>query len=234
MTAHHCERLSRPPVTVLVMDLMGPSLGKLLRSSPGRKFSLKTVLMLAVQMIDRLEALHQCHYIHRDIEPENFVIGLGDSQDKIYLIDFGLAKMYRDPQNPGTHIPIREGLSFSGTIGHASISSHRGVEQSRRDDLESLGYTLVYLLNGSLPWHLLPNLNLIHFMKSNISVDTLCTGCPMEFGLFFHHVRSLEFSQAPDYLYLKSLFNQASTRCGLDGHTLFDWMKPEESSIKAP
>uniref|UniRef100_A0A1S4ADA9 non-specific serine/threonine protein kinase n=1 Tax=Nicotiana tabacum TaxID=4097 RepID=A0A1S4ADA9_TOBAC len=132
--------------SVLIIDLLGPSLEDLVVHC-GRKFSLKTVLMLADQMITRIEYLHSKGFLHRDIKPDNFLMGLGRKANQVYIIDFGLAKRYRDPAT-NRHIPYRENKNLTGTARYASCNTHLGIEQSRRDDLESLGYVLLYFLRG--------------------------------------------------------------------------------------
>ena len=102
-------------------------------------------------MIQRIEFIHERGFIHRDIKPENFVIGLNDKSNNLYIIDFGLSKRYKD-KNTGQHIPYRENRHLVGTARYASINAHLGIEQSRRDDIESIGYVLVYLAFGRLPW----------------------------------------------------------------------------------
>lgn len=214
------------------MDLLGRNLGNILRSTPDRKFALKTVLLLADQMIDRIESLHQCHYIHRDIKPDNFVMGVDERQDTIYLIDFGLAKLYRDPDYPFNHIRLRTGLSFSGTYRYASLASLNGIEQSRRDDLESLGYSLIQMLRGSLPWNGLPKHNIriaTREMKARTSIRELCTGCPEQFRTYFAYVKNLEFKEAPDYKYLKSLFRDAYTWNMFKYSASSDWRNTENN-----
>lgn len=197
---------------VMVMDLLGPSLEDLFNYC-GRKFNLKTVLMLADQLVSRLEYVHTKSFIHRDVKPDNFLIGLGKRQHVIHVIDFGLAKKYRDPRSH-QHIPYRENKNLTGTARYASINTHIGIEQSRRDDLESLGYVLMYLIRGSLPWQgLKANTKKLKYerimdRKMSTSTESLCKGFPAEFRSYFEYCRSLRFEDRPDYAYLKRLFKE--------------------------
>ena len=131
---------------VMVMDLLGPSLEDLLQQCK-RSLDLKTVLMIAIQMIKRIEKVHEERIIHRDIKPDNFLIGGTEAtKDSIYIIDFGLAKCYKNSE--GEHIPYKDGKNLTGTARYASIATHKGIEQSRRDDLETIGHVVLYLLKG--------------------------------------------------------------------------------------
>lgn len=213
---------------VMVMELLGPSLEDLFNYC-NRKFTLRTVLMLADQMIQRIEYVHYKHFLHRDIKPDNFVMGLSESARQIYLIDFGLAKRYRDPRTL-LHIPYRENKSLTGTARYASLNTHMGIEQSRRDDLESLGYVLLYFLRGSLPWQGLRAANKeekyakILMKKRTTSFEDLCRGQPPEFCLYFNYVRSLQFDERPDYAYLRRLFKSLHAKLRINPTTdPFDW-----------
>lgn len=212
---------------VMVIDLLGKSLEDLFNAT-SRRFNLKTVLMLADQLLCRLEIVHTKCYIHRDIKPDNFLMGRGSRRHMVYIIDFGLAKLYRDPRTH-RHIPYREGKNLTGTARYASINTHMGIEQSRRDDLESLGYVLMYFLRGSLPWQGLKantktqKYERILEKKISTSTEMLCKGFPAEFRSYFEHVRSLRFDDRPDYDYLKRLFRELFFRKGFSYDNIFDW-----------
>lgn len=203
---------------VMVMDLLGPSLEDLFKFC-GQRFSVKTTLMIAEQIITRLEFMHEKGLLHRDVKPDNFLIGLRHNESQIYAIDFGLAKQYRDPKT-GEHITYKEGKSLTGTARYASIFTHSGIEQSRRDDLEGLGYVLMYFLRGSLPWQGLQGNNRkekyrnIMDRKVGTPVEELCQGYPVEFANFITYVRSLRFEEKPDYTYVKIMFKDLLLREG--------------------
>lgn len=214
---------------VLVMDLLGPSLEDLFNYC-NRKFSLKTVLMVADGLLSRIEFIHAKNFIHRDIKPDNFLIGLGRRASIIHAIDFGLAKRYRHPKTHA-HIPYRENKHLTGTPRYASVNNHLGIEQSRRDDLESLGYVLMYFLRGSLPWQgLRANTKKQKYkkiMEKKIAVpfDILCKGYPEEFRMYFEYCRALRFDDKPDYSYLKRLFKELFVRLHYVADGLYDWVK---------
>lgn len=225
---------------VLVMDLLGPSLEDLFNFC-SRKLSLKSVLMLADQMINRVEFVHSKSFLHRDIKPDNFLMGLGRRANQVYAIDFGLAKKYRD-SSTHQHIPYRENKNLTGTARYASMNTHLGIEQSRRDDLESLGFVLMYFLRGSLPWQGLKAGNKkqkyerISEKKVSTSIEALCRGYPTEFASYFHYCRSLRFDDKPDYAYLKRIFRDLFIREGFQFDYVFDWtiLKYQQSQLANP
>ncbi|TMW64273.1 hypothetical protein Poli38472_012895 [Pythium oligandrum] len=212
---------------VMVIDLLGPSLEDLFNYC-GRRFQLKTVLMIADQMLCRLEYCHSKNFIHRDVKPDNFLIGLGKRAQIVHVIDFGLAKKYRDPKTH-QHIPYRENKNLTGTARYASINTHVGIEQSRRDDLESLGYVFMYFIRGSLPWQGLKantkkqKYEKIMEKKMNTPIEVLCKGYPAEFRAYFEYCRALRFDDKPDYAYLKRLFKELFFRKGFQFDAMFDW-----------
>ena len=211
---------------VMVMDFLGPSLEDLFQYNE-KAFSIKTVLMLADQCLQILERVHDCGYIHRDIKPDNFVMGYGKNIFYVYMIDFGLAKKYVNDK--GEHIPYNENRSLTGTARYASINNHLGREQSRRDDLESLAYMFIYFLKGKLPWQGVARQNnngdydRILQKKRDISSSELCEGIPFQFEAFLNYSRMLEYEQRPDYAFWRRSFMLTAVEyyCEYDGQ--YDW-----------
>ncbi|KAK0094932.1 hypothetical protein PV326_009597 [Microctonus aethiopoides] len=212
---------------VMVMELLGPSLEDLFNFC-SRRFTLKTVLLLADQMISRTDFIHSRHFIHRDIKPDNFLMGLGKKGNLVYIIDFGLAKKYRDGRTH-RHIPYRENKNLTGTARYASINTHMGIEQSRRDDLESLGYVFMYFNIGSLPWQGLKaatkrqKYERISEKKMSTPIDELCKGYPVEFGKYLKYCRQIRFEERPDYSFLRQLFRQLFHQETFTYDYVFDW-----------
>mmetsp|Transcript_13207 Transcript_13207/g.21449 ORF Transcript_13207/g.21449 Transcript_13207/m.21449 type:complete len:371 (-) Transcript_13207:124-1236(-) len=214
---------------VLVTDLLGPSLEDLFNAC-SRTFTPLCVMMIGEQLISRIEYMHAKHFIHRDIKPDNFLVGRGRRANLLFIIDFGLSKRFRHPKTR-QHMPYREGKNLTGTPRYASINNHLGVEQSRRDDMESIGYVLVYFARGSLPWQGLKantkkqKYQKIMDKKMSVSIGSLCRGLPEELRKYLDYCRSLRFEDKPNYPYLRALFKDAIDS-GKYGDPLkgFDWM----------
>ncbi|CUS13456.1 unnamed protein product [Tuber aestivum] len=216
---------------ILVIDLLGPSLEDLFDHC-GRRFSIKTVVMVAKQMLSRVQTIHEKNLIYRDIKPDNFLIGRPGTKSAniIHVVDFGMAKQYRDPKTK-QHIPYRERKSLSGTARYMSINTHLGREQSRRDDLEALGHVFMYFLRGGLPWQGLKaatnkqKYEKIGEKKQTTAIKELCDGFPEEFNQYLNYVRNLGFEDTPDYDFLRDLFTQALKNTGEVEDGDYDWMK---------
>lgn len=210
----------------MTMELLGVSLEKLYNNL-NRAFSLKTIFMLGKSCLSRIEFLHHRHFVHRDIKPDNFVTD--KTMNKIYLIDYGLSKEYRNPATLA-HRPLKADKNLTGTARYASLNTHLGYEQSRRDDLESLGFMLVYFMKGRLPWQGLKAENKfekyakIKKVKEETSIYKLCEDLPNEIYLYMIHVRNLQYEESPDYGYLESLFENGLRARGIEDDGVFDWM----------
>lgn len=208
----------------IVMERLGNNLERQFNRC-GRRFSLKTVLMLADQLLSRIEYIHSKEIIHRDLKPENCLIG--QDQQTIYIVDFGLARRYI---KDGDHIECSYENDLIGTARYASIYNHKGYSQSRRDDLESIGYMLIYFLTGHLPWQDLGGKNQLEKYrkigdkKCQTSIAALCKNIPKEFADYLKYVRGLKFEKTPDYNHLRGLFKKVFEREGYTQDLKFDWM----------
>ena len=214
---------------LLVEELLGKSLEDIFNSY-GKPFSLKTVCVLGIEMIKRIQYIHSKFYIHRDIKPDNFMTGRGQNEKKIYIIDFGLAKKYYSVSK-GQHIKFVTGKHLIGTARYCGRNAHRGYEQGRRDDIESIGYVLMYFLLGVLPWQGLKvkksedQFEKIAQKKYSTSFEELTAGQPEEFLNYFKHVDILEFEDQPNYVYLIGLFQSVIDKYCSDCLYDFDWKK---------
>lgn len=212
----------------MVMELLGENLENLFDYCM-RNFTLKTILLIAFEAIDRLKYFHDHHYVHCDIKPQNFLIGKDDKENKIYLIDYGLSKRYRDEYSK-IHISYKDKKSLIGTARFASRNNHNGVEQTRRDDMESLGYIFLYLLKGSLPWQGIKakdkaeKYEKIKEMKNTITAKELFKGLPEEFVEYMEHVYSLKFEDEPNYKHLTSLFKELYKIKDYENDNIADWI----------
>jgi len=212
----------------MVMNLLGQNLEDLF-SLCSRSFSLKTVLMIGIEMIERIKHIHDNHYVHRDIKPENFLIEKNANDHYIYLIDFGLAKKFRC-EHTNIHITYKENKAMTGTARYASRNAHKGIEQSRRDDLESIAYVLIYFMKGSLPWQGLKSLKKedkmkkIQEIKEKIGAQKLCEGLPKEFAMILEYCQNLNYDQDPDYVYLVKILKDLFKSEKYENDFLYDWL----------
>jgi serine/threonine protein kinase len=220
---------SQGEYNLMVLDLLGPSLDDLFKKL--RRFSVKTVSMLAKQVITRLQFVHKCGILYRDIKPHNFLMGVGEKGSrKVYLVDFGLSKRYLDRET-GEHYKckIEKGRGIAGTVRYSSPFLHEGYEASRRDDMFALGYVLMHLLRGELPWLGISAKDKkvrnkrIGKKKDEVSDEDLCRGFPRQFVEYFRYLRSLGFYDEPDYDRLQRLFDQALEEASLPHDYVYDW-----------
>jgi len=187
----------------MIINLLGHTLEYLKQQQPGNTFNFSLILKIGIQILELLQLIHTKGFIHRDIKPDNFLFGLNQSSNTIYIIDFGFCKTYLTHLN--THIKIKKLSGLIGTPNYASINSHNFMELSRRDDLESLGYILLYFLWGNLPWFAVSDNDAIKQMKT----DTIVSGnLPTFFKTYFNYVTNLQFIETPDYKMLLELFIQ--------------------------
>ncbi|KAJ6248138.1 tau-tubulin kinase 1 [Anaeramoeba flamelloides] len=213
----------------LVMELLGSNIWNLKKSQPNARFTLATTIKLSVEMISAIEDLHKIGYIHRDIKPGNFGIRNsrrtkteeGISQSYCCIFDFGLCHKYLD--SDGNVKPGREKAGFRGTARYASIHSHEGMDLGRRDDLLSLFYMIIEMLNGELPWHRIKNQEQIYRSKKENTNKKMCKDLPEEFTVFFEYINGLKFEDEPNYKYLRKLLTESYIKLGFDENTKYDW-----------
>ena len=212
----------------MVMDLLGQNLEDLYNYC-AKNFSLKTILMITIQMIERLKHVHDNHYIHRDIKPENFLIGKDTTAKTIYLLDFGLAKRYRD-EYTHIHIPLKENRNLTGTARYASCNAHNGLEQSRRDDMESIAYVILYFFRKKLPWQGLKckDKNEKHAkikeIKMSMTPEKLFEGLPKEFADYLTMVKKLGFEDEPTYKNYIQMFTRLFKAKEFEMDYIYDWV----------
>ena len=224
---------------IMIMELLGKSLESLLKDSQNNRFNLKTICLLGIELVPILQFIHDRHIIHRDIKPDNFAIGYGDPC-QIYILDFGLAKKYRSSKTLQQN-PMVKHAKLTGTARYASINALKGFEQSRRDDMESLGYVLTYLIKGNLPWQGIAaktkeeKYAKILNKKINVTSEKLLKNEPKELMDYLNYCKNLKYEDEPDYDYLTGLFKNIITNKLKDKiDYLYDWVNntDAESHIK--
>lgn len=225
----HWFGIHEPEYNVMVMDLLGSSLQDLF-SYCKHKFSLKTVLMLADQMISILAYVHKKQYVYRDVKPDNFMIGRGENSHKVYIIDFGLAKKLSTHRFSGSHLSYNVMHPLVGTVRYASLHAHLGHEESPRDDLESLAYVFVYFLRGRLPWQGIPVRNKeekfakIKESKMYTPVSVLCEGLPPQFAQFVDMMRQMRREAPCNHCQIRELFQNLAKEQNIAYDFQYDWV----------
>ena len=216
---------------VMVTDLLGPNIQDIMDNIEGKKFTMKSTLILTEQMLKRLRDLHEKGIIHRDMKPENFVIGKGKNEKIIYMIDFGLSRHYLIEKTQ-QHIPMKSDRAIVGTLRYISMNCHEGLEVSRRDDLESLAYMMIHFVIGELPWMGIKAKSLgekykrVYEKKQETVPDEICKILPDEMKSFLQHILNLEFEEKPDYNYLEGLIKSLKGKYGFKNDDNFEWLEP--------
>ena len=209
--------------TYIAMEMVGRSLENVRKE---RHFSALTIAQLGAQLVTSFEALHNSNYIHRDVKCDNLALSLDPIDPRIYIIDFGVATRYKIN---GMHIRYEENCPFVGNLTFCSLNVLQGIRASRRDDLESIAYILIYLFRNSLPWS---QINSEDFLQRAEQVDIklsstssqLCRGLEPEYKHFMDYCRALKYEEIPDYKFAKEMFMQLASRIGFHGDWEYDWM----------
>ena len=214
---------------ILVLPLLGKSLLDLFIFK-NKNIDINDICLMALQIIDRIEWVHSKYIVYRDIKPENFLFGKNDPE-VLYLIDFGLCRKYKSSKTDKHILPKNLG-KFTGTSRYASVYSMAGNEQSRRDDIESIGYMIIFLMKKKLPWQGIKGnsykecYHKLYLMKKYIEIEDLCKGLPKEISDYMYYAKALKFEQEPDYKYLRGLFNMIlkANNFNFERNT-FSWIK---------
>ena len=213
---------------ILVLPLLGKSLLDLFIIK-NKNIHINDICLIAIQILERIEWIHSNNIVYRDIKPENFLFGKKDPE-VLYLIDFGLCRKYKS-SNTGKHIKPKNMGKFTGTSRYASVYAMAGNEQSRRDDIESIGYMIIFLMRKRLPWQGIKGnsykecYHKLFSMKKNIPIEELCKGLPREIIEYMNNAKSLKFEEEPNYNYLKNLFYMIlkKNKFNMD-NKIFSWL----------
>lgn len=235
---HHYDfdRYERFGLVLLVQDRLGHSVDKMRRLHVDGTLNIKSIMMLGIQMITRLEEVHKMGFVHQDLKPQNLLAGREDPRT-VYLTDFGLARRFRDAET-GEHVEMGTTAGTVGTALYISTNAGKHLTQSRRDDLEALAYVLIELYCGRLPWDVRPGEGMgfeefaqeVHKKKVNVTIRKMVRSMPVELGTYLRTVRKLKFDEEPDYDLLRGLLELAMKNCGMgENDGKFEWV-PEPSS----
>ena len=219
---------------ILILEILGESLFSILQKNK-KPLCIKDICMIAIQVIERLEKIHSKFILHRDIKPDNFLIGSKNNNNIIYLIDFGSSMKFRSSQTK-KHFKFYKVNNFIGSREFISINGNKGIAPTRRDDLESAGYMFIFLAKGTLPWYSMDKgLSIIEIvqqtlkMKTEMPLEKLCENLPKEFIEYIQYCRNLCFEEDPDYEYLKNLFKIILEKNNLKNDLFFSWIKKNKN-----
>ena len=215
---------------ILIEELLGKSLEELFKENKFKSNCKRLIDMLlaGIQIIDRIKSIHSKNMLHLDIKPSNFLVG-NPNNSLIYIIDFGLSKQYRSSRT-GKHIQYSKNKYFAGNICYTSLNTMKGIEPTRRDDLESIGYMLIYLYTQKLPWHNIKAQNTLELskkvleIKSLISIKMICEDTPKEMIEFMQYIRALNFDENPNYNYLTKLLEIMLQKINKNNDMNFSWI----------